>query len=97
MHRLITENLPQIKAICKKNSISYLGLFGSYARGDETKESDVDLLVTFTKVHSLFDLVEIKHEFEELLQRDVDLVQKDAIKKNRKKYILPMVEKIYEL
>jgi error-prone DNA polymerase len=45
--------------------VEYLGLFGSYARGDFSEDSDVDLLVRFSKPKSLLTLVRIEREFAE--------------------------------
>lgn len=50
-----------------------VAIFGSVARGDETPESDIDLLVEFAHGASLFDLVRIQFDAEELLGRRVDV------------------------
>ena len=52
-------------------------LFGSYARGEETDSSDIDVLVKFDENAeiSLFDYIGIKLELEENLQKNVDLVE----------------------
>jgi len=86
----------KVDDICSKYGINYLGLFGSVARGEETPESDVDLLVKFDKKRKvgLFDLAEIQGEFERRLGRKVDLVTK------MNKYVKPYADKdlrtIYE-
>ena len=49
-------------------------IFGSLARGDERGCSDLDLLVTLEEGRSLFDLVAIKQDLEDLLDRQVDVV-----------------------
>ena len=55
--------------------VSKVELFGSYARGTSTPESDVDLLVSFTKPRiSLLTLNAMKYQLEELLGTQVDLV-----------------------
>ena len=95
MHKLIVDNLTQIKDICKKYHISYLGLFGSYARGDQTEESDIDFAADFPPKTSLLKLGRIQRELEALLHKKIDLVARGAIKENRKKYILPELKKIY--
>ena len=52
-------------------------LFGSYARGEETENSDIDILVKFNNDAdiSLFDYIGIKLDLEENLQKSVDLVE----------------------
>ncbi len=55
--------------------ITRIMLFGSYAEGKNTPESDVDLLVEFTvSAVSLFVIADIKHSLEELLGVDVDII-----------------------
>ena len=85
-----------IKELCQTHGISYLGLFGSYARGEDKPASDIDLLVKFDKQVSLFDLARAQNSFSDYLHKDVDLV----IEKNLKPKIRPYVEKdlqtIYE-
>jgi predicted nucleotidyltransferase len=55
-------------------------LFGSVARGDEDARSDIDLLVDFTAGSSLFDLLDLTRELEELLGRSVDVVSVGGLK-----------------
>ena len=66
----------------KTQPVSKAWLFGSYARGEETPESDVDLLVEFD--HSspigLFTYAQIWRELQELLGCDVDLVEEGTLK-----------------
>lgn len=85
-----------IEAICKKNNISFLGLFGSYARGDNTENSDVDLLVEYKKPMSMFDHVRIQREFEEKLGKSVDLVTKRSVHPYIKRYVEKDLRVIYE-
>ena len=72
----------RIEAFCRKWRIAELSLFGSVLREDFGPQSDVDFLVTFepNDQWSLWDLVSMKLELESLLGRDVDLVEKAAIK-----------------
>ena len=55
-------------------------LFGSQARGDATKQSDVDILLQFEDSATLFDLIDIKHELEDLLHRKVDVVSEGGVR-----------------
>ena len=63
-------------------------LFGSYARGEETPESDIDILADLPHDMSLFDVVGVKLDLEEVLGQKVDLVQYDAIKPRLRPYIM---------
>lgn len=80
---VIKSKQPQLAHICASHDISYLGLFGSFARGEQRPDSDVDLLVEFTKSISLFQLMRAKLDFEDLLDRDVDIVLRRSLKKPR--------------
>lgn len=55
--------------------ISRIGIFGSIARGQQTEDSDVDILIE-APVLDLLSLIGIKHQLEELLGSSVDIVRK---------------------
>ena len=75
----------------------YIGLFGSYERGEQTAESDIDILVNFKETLSLLQLIRIENELSELLGRKVDLVTVGAIKNQRiKKSIEKDLQTIFE-
>ncbi|MAH03816.1 hypothetical protein CMI39_03460 [Candidatus Pacearchaeota archaeon] len=78
----------KIISILKKNNVVRAGIFGSYARGEQKKNSDIDILVEIKKKISLFDFAGIKIELEEKLRRKVDLVEYKVIKPRIKKNIL---------
>ncbi len=81
--------------ICKANDIVFLGVFGSYARGEETPESDVDLLVRFAKGKSLLQLVRIERELSERIGRRVDLMTEPSLSTYLRKSILEEVQTLY--
>jgi uncharacterized protein len=85
-----------LKTMYKNHGINYLGLFGSFARGEETKQSDIDLLIDFDRTKSLFDLADIKLFFQEKLGRKVDLTMRGYIKKSLKSFIDKDLITIYE-
>ena len=69
-----------------------IGLFGSYADGEASPESDIDLLVDIESGRkSLFNFIRLKFELEELLGRKVDLVMKGALKPRLRDKILRQV------
>ena len=68
--------------------ISELGIFGSYARGDQNSNSDIDILVDFNG-HIGISFIKLAHELEDLFKQKVDLVSRRAIKSR----YLPFVEK----
>jgi len=72
-------------------------LFGSYARDEADKNSDIDILVELDfSVHIGLGFIQMKFDLEELLRRKVDLVSEDGLSK----YVKPYVDKdkilIYE-
>lgn len=64
-----------------------IGVFGSQARSNANKESDLDLLINVKQPLNLFDLVEIEEELSNLLGIDVDLVTEQSLNKHLKPYI----------
>ena len=64
------------------------GIFGSFARGDESETSDIDVLVDFREGADLFDLVGLSLFLEEILKRPVDVVPADTIKSDIRSTIL---------
>ena len=56
-----------------------IGVFGSYARGEEDPESDLDILVEFSERKSLLEIVRIERELSDALGVKVDLLTEKAI------------------
>ena len=71
----------------EKFKVKRLAIFGSYARGDNTEESDLDIMVEFKEPVGLLFIL-LADYLEEILKVKVDLVTPDAIKPNRRKYII---------
>jgi len=65
--------------LCRENDVAKLGVFGSIARGEGNDESDVDLLVEFSKRKSLLALVTLERKMSAVLGRKVDLLTEAAI------------------
>jgi predicted nucleotidyltransferase len=73
----LREELPTLR---ERYAVERLGICGSFARGDHSAESDVDLLVTFTETPDLLEFVNLKRHLEDVLGRDVDLGMPAALK-----------------
>jgi len=74
------KNIDQVKSkivkILKKHGIVKAGIFGSYAKGKETKNSDIDILIEVNdKNFTLLDLAKLKLLIEDTLNKKVDLVE----------------------
>jgi hypothetical protein len=91
----------KLAAFCRRWQITELALFGSAVRNDFHPESAVDILITFADdAHwSLFDLVTMQEELQDLVGRKVDLVERRAVEKSenyiRRRHILQSAEPIY--
>ena len=70
--------IPKIKQILKKNKIRRAGIFGSYALGEQKKNSDIDILVEPPKGIG-FGFVRIQFELEKKLKKKVDLVSYNGL------------------
>ena len=74
--------------ILKKNGVIKAGIFGSYARGEAKKKSDIDFLIKMQDGKSLLDLSRLRNQLKENLKTEVDLVEYRSIKSRIKKEIL---------
>lgn len=76
-------------AIRTQFGVTRIGIFGSFARGEQTKKSDVDIVVDFAEGHAtLKNFVALAERLEALFLRKVDLITVEGIDK----YIRPRVE-----
>ncbi len=70
----------KIKPVAKKYNLTYIWIFGSYAKKKQKKNSDIDILVKTEDVAEGFKLVEVKLALEEALEKEVDIVTTGSIK-----------------
>jgi predicted nucleotidyltransferase len=82
--------------ICRQNDVTKIGIFGSVARGEATDQSDIDLLVYFSKRKSLLTLVALERQLTTALGRKVDLLTEAAISPYLRPRILSELQVIYE-
>jgi hypothetical protein len=92
--------LPQekIAAFCQKWKVVELALFGSVLRNDFRPDSDIDVLISFQPdaPWSLWDLFDMRQELRQMFGREVDLVEKEALRNPfRKREILQNHEVVY--
>ena len=85
MISLQQENI--IKAVTKKLKPTLLGIFGSYARGEENEKSDLDILIDFETKVNLLELIGIEQEISERLGIKVDLITLRSVNATLKPYI----------
>ena len=88
-----------IENFCKRWNIQRMTLFGSILRDDFRPDSDVDVLVAFNSnlEWSLFDMVDMKSELENIFRRDVDIVEDGTIRNPiKRRCIYENLEVVYE-
>ena len=85
----INEQLPLLK---KKYHVSKIGIFGSFARGEQKKGSDLDILVEFETPIGFFDFIRLENLLSRALRKKVDLVSRRAIKPAVRKEIIKEVQ-----
>jgi len=96
MMKKITKIKEKILTILKKNDVIKTSIFGSFARGEDKKGSDLDMLVEFNKPKGMFHRIGLKYELEKILGKKVDLLTYNAINPLLKEYIYKDEVKIYE-
>lgn len=87
----ILNKLREIKPeLYNKFYIKNLGLFGSYARGENSETSDIDLLFEYdeTKPFSYFTLIDLEEFLSDLFKMKIDLANKKTLKPDLKDNIL---------
>jgi predicted nucleotidyltransferase len=100
----IIDILKNNNAVLKKHHVSKIGLFGSYARGKEKSQSDIDLLVEFDEkafgvnYKGYFDtVISLSTELSSLLHQKVDLVTVDMLSPHIAPDVMKEVKFIEEL
>ena len=86
--KLLEEHSDELTAL----GVSRLGVFGSFARGDHTDESDVDLYVEFRPGMKNYDnLCNLYFYLQGLLDRKIDLITRESLSQRKAETILPTV------
>ncbi|WP_069790628.1 nucleotidyltransferase family protein [Cyanobacterium sp. IPPAS B-1200] len=78
----------KILAICAKYGGYNVRIFGSYARGEATAKSDLDLLMDIEKGKSLLNRIALKQELEDYLRIKVDVVKPNNLHETIKNQVL---------
>ncbi len=88
--------LNKIKTACDAKDIAMLGIFGSVARGEDTANSDVDLLVRLSKPVGFIEFIALEDTFREIFGRNVDLATESSLHPLIRKNVLADLKVIYE-
>lgn len=85
----------KLEPIFKEYNVAFAGVFGSYARGEHRSDSDIDLLVRFSKVPGLFTFAKLQNKLSEKLGIPVDLVTENALHPLMKDAVFQDLRPIY--
>jgi predicted nucleotidyltransferase len=88
-------SVPRLIDICRQNDVSMVGVFGSMARGEAKKKSDIDLIVRFSGRKSLLAMVRLERELSEALGHKVDSLTEAAISPYMRERILKEMQVVY--
>ena len=89
--RILLQHKTELK---KRFRVKTIGVFGSYVRGEQKRQSDVDVLVEFEEPVGLFEFMDLEMYLTDLLGVKVDLVSKKALKPHIGEHILKEVTMI---
>ncbi len=92
----LTEIQKKISPIFREHGIKRAAVFGSFARGEDRPNSDIDILIELGKPMGMFGYTRLIREIEQSLDRPVDLVTDKSLNKYIRPYILPDLKTIYE-
>ncbi|MEM4308545.1 MAG: nucleotidyltransferase family protein [Thermoplasmata archaeon] len=73
------ELFEKITQFLKERGVKKVAIFGSYVRGEERPDSDIDIVVEFSERKSLLDIIELEQELSELLGVKVELLTEKSI------------------
>jgi uncharacterized protein len=79
MNGWLDRHRTEILDLARRHGAGNVRVFGSIARGDDQATSDLDLLVTLGEGRSLLDLIGLKQEIEDLVERSVDIVTERSL------------------
>jgi uncharacterized protein len=84
----IEEIKKKIIPLLKEYRVTKAGIFGSYARGEQKKNSDIDILIKIHNDAGLLTLIGLKLELQKAIKKKVDLVEYETIRKELREDIL---------
>ena len=85
IERILRKNIQSLK---KDYNLNSLGIFGSFVKGEQNEDSDLDILVDFEKPIGLLKFIKLENDLSKIIGIKVDLVMKKALKPNIGKRIL---------
>lgn len=92
----IKEVKQKASPILKRHGVTYAAVFGSLARGEDSPESDIDILVRLGRPTGMIGYMRLIENLEVRLRKKVDLVTEQSLNKYVRPYVLPDLKTIYE-
>jgi uncharacterized protein len=92
LERILSKITNHKSEIIKEYHVKEIGVFGSYLRGEERADSDVDILVDFDRPIDLFRFLDLEEKLSDMFGKKVDLVSKKSLKPHIGKEILKEVQ-----
>jgi predicted nucleotidyltransferase len=91
----IKKSLASLKPeLMRRYGVTEIGIFGSYVRGEQRPDSDLDVYVDYREIPSLLDIIDLELFLCDELQVKVDVVPRECIRPELERYILPEVVRI---
>lgn len=87
--KILEKDLPYLKKVFH---VEKIGLFGSYARGEQTEQSDLDLMVEFEKTPDFLELSDLEEHLSDLVGFKVEIVTPGGLKNRIKHNIMKDME-----
>lgn len=88
MNRQLRAHQEAILRLAREHGARNVRVFGSAARGDDTEDSDLDVLVEMEEGRSLIDHVALKQDLEDLLGQEVDVVTEASLHPSLRERVL---------
>jgi len=94
LENIVTKLQAELPKIKSRYNVTTLEVFGSFIRHEQKTNSDLDVLVSFSKAPSLFKFIELEDYLSKILGVKVDLVMKSSLKPNIGRKILSEAQSI---
>ncbi|MBI3626781.1 nucleotidyltransferase family protein [Candidatus Uhrbacteria bacterium] len=88
--------LKKARPVFRQFGVKQAGIFGSYARGEQHRSSDIDILVSFEEPAGLFEFIRFKNELQKKLGKKLDVVTYKSLSPLLKNRILSEEVRLYE-
>lgn len=95
-NKKIEELKKMLEPVFKRSGVARASVFGSFARGEDRQDSDIDILIEFSGDKTLIDLISLEQKLEKILRRKVDLLTYRSIHPLLQDIIKKSEIKIYE-